>query len=70
MDLEFDDPEIQQEFVSAIIQAAATVKAGKIGRTDFQSSLAELVESESRYLANATRTLDIVKNEAEVLSRS
>jgi len=69
-DLEFDNPATQKEFVVAVIRAAAEVNKGVIGRRDFVSSMRELVESESRYLANATKTVSILKDEVEALSRS
>jgi hypothetical protein len=69
-DLEFDNPATQEEFVVAVIRAAAETSKGVAGRRDFVSSMRELVESESRYLENATKTVSILKNEIEVLGRS
>jgi hypothetical protein len=69
-DLEFDDPNVQQQFVSAVIRAAAETNADLMNGRDFASSMGSLIEEESWFLANATRTLAIVKDEAQKLSRS
>jgi acyl-homoserine lactone acylase PvdQ len=69
-DLEFDDRATQKEFVVAVVRAAAEINKSVIGRRDFVSSMRELVESESKYLENATKTVSILKNEVEALSRS
>ena len=69
-DLEFDDPGVQQQFVSAVIRAAADTNADLMNGRAFASSMGSLIEEESRFLTNATRTLSIVKDEAEKLSRS
>jgi hypothetical protein len=62
-DLEFDDHRVQRDFVVAIIRAVAEINADKIGRRDFVASTSRLIDEESRYLANAARTLGILKDE-------
>jgi DNA-binding PadR family transcriptional regulator len=69
-DLEFDDPAVQREFVGSVIRAAAEANADVMERKDFASSMSSIIEEESRFLANATSTLAIVKDAAEKLKRS
>ena len=68
-ELEFDDPVIQREFVGGVIRAAAEANADAMERREFASSMSHIIEDESRFLANATSTLAIVKDAAEKLSR-
>lgn len=66
-DLRFDDPDAQREFVEAVIRAAAEVNESLMEKHDFASSMLSIIEDESRYLANASRTLEIVKGSARKL---
>ena len=68
-DLEFDDPVVQREFVGEVIRAAAEANADVMERKSSASSMGSIIEEESRFLANATSTLAIVKDAAEKLSR-
>ena len=68
-ELEFDDPVIQREFVGGVIRAAAEANADAMEGREFASSMSYIIEDESRFLANATSTLAIVKDAAEKLSR-
>jgi DNA-binding PadR family transcriptional regulator len=68
-ELEFDDPDVRQEFVGSVIRAAAEANEDVMQKRDFASSMNCIIEDESRFLANATSTLAIVKEEAEKLSR-
>ena len=61
-DLEFDDPDVQREFVGEVIRAAAEANADVMEGKDFASSMGSIIEEESRFLANATSTLAIVKD--------
>jgi hypothetical protein len=67
-ELEFDDPDVRREFVGSVIRAAAEANEDVMQKRDFASSMSHIIEDESRFLANATSTLAIVKDAAEKLS--
>ena len=69
-DLEFDDPTVQNEFVLAVMRAAAEINKSIISKRDFVSSVRELVDSESKYLENAAKINSTLKNQLGVLGRN